>query len=254
MKDWIEHFRNLMLLGHLKRPEDSLNMSVENIEKLKEQSGRLSPSFINDSIFALAGTLNDARWSTQPRVLLEVGIVRMAAPEDTPATPTRAPASAKKSAFEIPSPPEVLAPPEIPSPPEVPTPAEKPAPTKDPAPPPVAVQNLDWVAVVAEAAKKSHMLGRLNGRSELVEIKEKVFIIEVFDDITKKTAEGNRELIEAAAARIAGTPLRMDCRLNAEDAGPKRGPRAGAPGPQREYPREAPPEEDREQIQETLNL
>jgi hypothetical protein len=163
----------------------------------------------------------------------------MAAPEDRPETPARVPARAEKPA------------PGIPSPPEAPTPAKEPAPAKAPAPAATAAQSLDWFAVVAEAAKKSHMLGRLNGRSEFVEIKEKVFVIEVFDDITKKTAEDNRELIEAAAARTAGTPLRMDCRLNAENAGTKgRARRASVPEPQEEYPRE----EDPEQIQETLNL
>jgi DNA polymerase-3 subunit gamma/tau len=275
IKDWIEHFRNLMLLEHLKNPEDSLNMSVENIEKLKEQSGRLSPSFINDSIFALAGTLHDARWSTQPRVLLEVGIVRMAAPEDTPEASARVPAPAEKipapaasappapSAFKA-APAEASAQTEkpasgMPGSAEVPATEKKPvtevpAPEKDPAPP-ATVQSLDWFAVVAEATKKSHMLKRLNGRSKLAEIKENAFVIEVFDDITKKTAEGNRELIEAAAARIAGTPLRMDCRLNAaENAGTKGRTRASSPEPQEEYPREAPPKKDREHIQETLNL
>ncbi|MDR3242749.1 MAG: DNA polymerase III subunit gamma/tau [Clostridiales Family XIII bacterium] len=77
-RDWIEHFRNLMLLKYVKRPEDILNMSVENIDLLRKQSGRLPLPFINGSIFALAKTLNDARWSSHPRILLELAVIRMA--------------------------------------------------------------------------------------------------------------------------------------------------------------------------------
>jgi DNA polymerase-3 subunit gamma/tau len=81
MRDWIEHFRNLMLLQHVKKPEDVLNLSIENIEKLKAQGGAVQPDFIKDSIFALAKVLNDARWTSQPRVLLEVAVIRMSVPE-----------------------------------------------------------------------------------------------------------------------------------------------------------------------------
>ncbi|MDR2089746.1 MAG: DNA polymerase III subunit gamma/tau [Clostridiales Family XIII bacterium] len=243
MKDWIEHFRNLMLLRHLKRPEDVLNLSVENIEKLKEQSERLSPSFVNDSIFALAGTLNDARWSTQPRVLLEVGIIRMAterpadgqaapkpamqaapaAPAERPADkPAEAPAPApplSASGFVAPQPEQVLpAEPATPAP-RVPAtesaapPAASPAPADPAAAHAQAVPALDWRAVVAEAVKKSPMLARLPDRSELAETGEHSFAIEVFDEITKNVAEDGREFLEDAVARAAGRSLRMVCRM-----------------------------------------
>jgi hypothetical protein len=76
-----------------------------------------------------------------------------------------------------------------------------------------AVPALDWRAVVSEAVKKSPMLARLPNRSELAETGEHSFAIEVFDEITKNAAEGGREVLEAAAARAAGRPLRMVCRM-----------------------------------------
>jgi DNA polymerase-3 subunit gamma/tau len=223
IKDWIEHFRNLMLLKHLEKPEDVLNMSVENIDMLKEQCGRLSPSFINDSIFALAGTLNDARWSARPRVLLEVGIIRIAAP--MPSRGTGAPPETK------PAPPA----PRTAEPKPEPVP-EKPAPTPEesvpaaPASPePSARGALDWQALIDEFKKKDRLLARLDGRSRLAELKEGSFTIEVFDNFTKLTAEDAKTRIEEEVARMTGVPMFMECRLNESAGGQKTARSAGAP-------------------------
>ncbi|MDR2771595.1 MAG: DNA polymerase III subunit gamma/tau [Clostridiales Family XIII bacterium] len=243
MKDWIEHFRNLMLLRHLKKPQESLNMSVENIERLRAQSERLTPAFVNDGIFALAGALNDARQSMQPRVLLEVEIVRMASPQ-APAEALAPPAKAPPPA-EAPTPPPAKAPPRQAKPaPQAPAEALAPPQAKAPAPT-EALAPLDWRVIVAEAAKKSPMLARLTdrNRSALAETGEKVFVIEVFDNVTKQTAEAGRDLLEAAATRSAGRPLRMDCRLN--KGGSPRNP-AEVPAPAA-----APPQEE-EAIQESF--
>jgi DNA polymerase-3 subunit gamma/tau len=272
MKDWIEHFRNLMLLEHLKNPEDVLTVSMENIEEIRKQSERLSPAFVNDGIFALAGTLNDARWSTRPRVLLEVGIIRMAtrdsygapavATEPTPAAsprPKPAPAlpaenpgakptteSASEPASEPKSAPIAdLAPAD-------PAPIANPA-TADPAP---AVKTFDWSAAVAAAIKQNTLLMRLKKHSRLAGIGEKNFTVEVFDDITKQAAEDGRAQIEAAVAQLAGAPLRMDCRVNEdknEDA-PSENARSAPTEHKNEPELPASQEEEAPQIQETFNF
>ena len=38
MKDWMSHYRNLLITKYIRNPEDMLNMSSENIEKLRQQS------------------------------------------------------------------------------------------------------------------------------------------------------------------------------------------------------------------------
>ena len=78
MKDWNEHYRNLLITKFMKNPEDLLNMSQENIEKIKEQSGHISLEEINEAIVRLSKTINDSRYSTQPRILLELDIVAIA--------------------------------------------------------------------------------------------------------------------------------------------------------------------------------
>lgn len=77
MKDWIEHYRCLLMTKYIKNPEEVLNLSAENVERIRSQSQRLSLPVINNSILELSKTLTDAKWSTQPRVLLELAIVRL---------------------------------------------------------------------------------------------------------------------------------------------------------------------------------
>ncbi len=78
MKDWMSHYRSLLITKYIKNAEDMLNMSSENIEKIRQQSNRISLEEINSAILTLSKTINDARYSSQPRVLLELAIVMIA--------------------------------------------------------------------------------------------------------------------------------------------------------------------------------
>ncbi len=78
MKDWTAHYRSLLITKFIKNPEDMLNMSTENIERIRQQSRQISLEEINDAILRLSKTIQDARWSTQPRILLELAIVAIA--------------------------------------------------------------------------------------------------------------------------------------------------------------------------------
>jgi len=90
MKDWVAHFRSLLMTKFIRNPEDILNMSAENVDRIRKQSEETELSFINDSIIKLSQTLSDAKWSTQPRILLELAIVRLASdPVGTPVAPAQ---------------------------------------------------------------------------------------------------------------------------------------------------------------------
>lgn len=77
MKDWVSHYRNLLITKFIKKPEDILNMSVENVDRVRQQSDGLDLSDINHGIIELSKTMADAKWSTQPRILLELCIVKL---------------------------------------------------------------------------------------------------------------------------------------------------------------------------------
>ena len=77
MKEWLEHYRSLLIARFIKSPEDMLNMSSENVSRIRAQAQALEPEEINRGIRELSATINEARWSTQPRVLLELCIVKL---------------------------------------------------------------------------------------------------------------------------------------------------------------------------------
>lgn len=78
LKDWMAYYRNLMIVKFVKSPEDLINMSTENVQLIKEQSEHISMDEINDAIVTLSKATADARYSTQPRILMELAIVNLA--------------------------------------------------------------------------------------------------------------------------------------------------------------------------------
>ena len=76
-RDWVEHFRNLMIIQFTEKPENVLNLSLENIRRLKVQAEGVSIDTIKNCILRLSQALADAKWSPKPRVLIELAIVQM---------------------------------------------------------------------------------------------------------------------------------------------------------------------------------
>lgn len=76
-KDWVEHIRDLMLIKYSDDPQNMINLSKENIERLREQSDRITIKEISDMITVLSKLINDARYASKPRVLLELAIIEM---------------------------------------------------------------------------------------------------------------------------------------------------------------------------------
>jgi hypothetical protein len=104
----------------------------------------------------------------------------------------------------------------------------------------------DWPALLKTAAKGRNMLLRLNGRSRLVESGDGKFLIEVFDEISRRAAEENRERLEEVAAAQAGAAMKMRCRLN-------EGGKTGSPAEQSDA--QAPSAEElKTRIEQKLNI
>jgi len=76
--DWLAHYRSLLIAKYVSEPGEMLAVSAEKAAALAEQSRRLSLKEINNAIVTVAKVLNDARYSTQPRVLMELAIVTLA--------------------------------------------------------------------------------------------------------------------------------------------------------------------------------
>ena len=87
MRDWINHYRNLLMTKFIRGPQNVINMSVENIERIRRQSEAIELTDINRGILELSRTMNEAKWSTQPRILLELAIVKLSSDMETAAGP-----------------------------------------------------------------------------------------------------------------------------------------------------------------------
>ena len=79
IRDWVNHYRNLLMTKFIRDPQNVINMSVENIERIRKQSESIELADINRGILELSKTMREAKWSTQPRILLELAAVTMSA-------------------------------------------------------------------------------------------------------------------------------------------------------------------------------
>jgi DNA polymerase III subunit gamma/tau len=77
IKDLIGHYRNLLMTKILDNPEDVIDMSSEGIQTLKNSAAQYDRESIVRCIKYLSELENEAKWYSNPRILLEVTVVRM---------------------------------------------------------------------------------------------------------------------------------------------------------------------------------
>lgn len=81
IKDFISHFRNLMMTKMTENLQEVIDMSKENIEVLKEQGEKFELNTIIRAINILSQTEAEMKWSSQPRILLELAVVKLIQPQ-----------------------------------------------------------------------------------------------------------------------------------------------------------------------------
>lgn len=249
MRDWLSHFRNLLISKYVEDPARLLNMSTGNAQRLIDQSRRISTGLIDRSIRELSATISDARWSTQPRVLLEMCAVRMSSGTMTGtagqteevqfvsgAAPVRQPQNAQipdgrdqiprqSGGFMQENPSRQLPPdnpplqqnmgnmsgrPPVDRRPQMDTPENR---RQDVQP---AEGNADesdislvWRNVVSRVMSKKPSLLRLENHTSLSEIDDAAFYVAVDDKITLDRINDNRALIEEEFFSVTGKRLRL---------------------------------------------
>lgn len=77
IKDLVEHFRNLLMIKVTNNPEEVLDMSLENIARVKEQGARIRVEEIMRDIRILQEAEGNAKLSKQARLYLELAIIKM---------------------------------------------------------------------------------------------------------------------------------------------------------------------------------
>ena len=79
--DFLWYLRNLLLIKTGSGSEDTLDMSMENCRLLEEEATFMEEEVIMRFIRVLSELLNQMRFSTQKRVLMEVGFLKLAKPQ-----------------------------------------------------------------------------------------------------------------------------------------------------------------------------
>ncbi len=213
MKDWVSHFRSLLMTKFIKNPEDILNMSSENVERIRTQSEETDLSYINESIVKLSQTLSDAKWSTQPRILLELCIVKLAIDQNgfstipvqgytktpEPQQTTKPARTAESNLAE--SKPEELKPT-----------ADKANPkTKE-----IHIEDTDrlWHVVFEDGETLKGSFNLLRVGTKLKEVNDSCFVVEASNEMTLTYAMENASDLETLMEKHIGKRLRMECSLS----------------------------------------
>jgi DNA polymerase III subunit gamma/tau len=84
LRSLMEHFRDLLVVSVVQDPRDIVETSEARLEVLRAQSARFSPGALLQKIRILTAAEADARFATQPRVVLEMALLKVCRPEMDP--------------------------------------------------------------------------------------------------------------------------------------------------------------------------
>jgi DNA polymerase-3 subunit gamma/tau len=76
IKDLTKHFRNLLMVKVSKKPEDIIDASMDTIDRIKEQAKKIRSEEIMRAIGIIVEGENDAKLTSQPRILLEMAVIK----------------------------------------------------------------------------------------------------------------------------------------------------------------------------------
>ncbi len=79
--DFVWYLRNLLLVKSADRMEDVLDMSTENLARIKEEADMLDDEVILRYIRVFSALSTDLRYASQKRVLIEIAIIKLCRPE-----------------------------------------------------------------------------------------------------------------------------------------------------------------------------
>lgn len=232
--EWVEHFRDLMILKTVKNPDDLLVVSPAEREQLQASADHMELAQILRFLQVLQQSLDRLRGGVSRRVEMEMAILRLSAPEldDTtdallsriakleammragvPAAPTEKPVLAPQPAPVVSEPPAPAKEPEVK--PEIapePAPAPPPAPTPAPAAPaPGEEVPFDkWGEVVEKLATVCAPLhGVLLGST--AGLRDDIVVVSTGNQMfrTLVTRDGNKQVLIDLLREVTGRTLRI---------------------------------------------
>lgn len=77
IKDLIHHYRNLMIIKTSKNPQELVEIDEDSLERYLNQSKTISLNFILRGLDILTNADEKSKWSTQPRIILEMAAIQL---------------------------------------------------------------------------------------------------------------------------------------------------------------------------------
>jgi len=80
-KELLEHLHNLFVIKNVDRPEEIINTTPENLNRMQKQAEQMSASDLVRATDILTRTINDMRWDPDARLHLEMALIKTVRPE-----------------------------------------------------------------------------------------------------------------------------------------------------------------------------
>ena len=213
--DLLAHLRLIFLQQQLGQLPPEAAVTDDERARVASQAARLEPATVHRLIDLLRGVLDDVRDGADPRLPLELALVRTCRPAgDLTAEAFDQRLSRVEAAMQgaAPSPPAAAAAPPPPPPDATPAAAEPAPPAGPPAPDPGRLADRWHEAVVPEVSRRSAALGSLLEHAVPEAESGDVVLAfpqsQVFAKTTADTPQ-NRALIESVLEQAVGEPVRV---------------------------------------------
>lgn len=77
-QELIEHFRNLLVIRSVKKPEDILDLAAAELDELRSQAGSIPPQDIQRRLTLLIKADGDMSYASFPRLIMEMALLKAA--------------------------------------------------------------------------------------------------------------------------------------------------------------------------------
>ena len=222
MQGWLAHYRGLLISKFVNDPENILNMSAENAERLKAQSEKIDLSEINLAIMEISRALADAKWSTQPRVLLELCIVKLSekgVQRGTAGQRVYSEKQGRSSADPVQTGPKLAQPvPEKVPQPEPKIPGEQQAPQELPemqkdSPEVTDSRELDtlWHRIFEDGESFKTSFNLIRSGTKLMRLTDKEFVVSASSNLKERYVQENAATLEDLMEKHTGVRRRLRC-------------------------------------------
>lgn len=247
LKDWIRHFRNLMVAKVVDNPSTVINLSSESVGKIVESCKGLPYEKICDGLKILAEADKDSRGSAQPRIFLDLALMKLSSlfnekkivnpggsdslearqgvmrlsPADTISSESRQQFSKNETKEQQPDSAEKQ---QLPIDDEVEKSVESESNREassekaekqkndnlDSTEEMENAENMDdvWAYICEMVVKERPSIGTLKQRAKINNISQNTITIEAENEITAKRLEDGMQIISEAATVVLGRPIR----------------------------------------------